>query len=333
MSYPPQSGQPYGQNPQGQSPGEYPPSGGFPQQGGQYGYPPQGQYSGPGPGGQYPPGGQPSKKTGLWIGLSAVVVAVVAFVITAFVAPGFLLGDDDDKDDDKGTASGNTGDSENSDAKAVAQYLVDAANSNDAATLTQLACADADSDIADLIDDIGALDQLQATGPVQEMGDQAQFPVIAVVQGTPNEAVVGLFNEGNGWCWSSVTVGAGGSGSPDMPGGPGGPGDMDSSSTGDDPAVITENFVDAVNAGDKSGALELVCEDDSTDRLMEKLDEAIEGSANFTVSSGDQVPDLTYYYEVEVSGTVAGEEVTGEISLNAIVEDAFCVDRLFFLAE
>ncbi len=35
-------------------------------------------------------------KTGLWVGLGIGVVTVVAFVITAFVAPGFLLSDDEE---------------------------------------------------------------------------------------------------------------------------------------------------------------------------------------------------------------------------------------------
>src|SRR5699024_12165884 len=56
---------------------------------------------GPPPGGM-PPGGmppQPPKKsnTGLWVSLGSVgVLAVVALLITGFVAPGFFLSDDDD---------------------------------------------------------------------------------------------------------------------------------------------------------------------------------------------------------------------------------------------
>lgn len=132
MTYPPQPGQPpYGHrpNPYGQS--GFPGTGGFPQQGGQYpppAGPPQqdpygqrGQYGGsygdqyggrfagqhgwygqqpgygqPGDGGfgGRPPGGK--NRAGLWIGISAATVAVVAFLVTGLAAPGFLLGDEED---------------------------------------------------------------------------------------------------------------------------------------------------------------------------------------------------------------------------------------------
>ncbi|WP_007024330.1 hypothetical protein [Saccharomonospora iraqiensis] len=135
MTYPPQPGQPpYGHQPNPYDQSGFPASGGFPQQGGQYpppaGPPPQqdpyGQYGGsygdryggqfadqqgwyghqpgyghpgygqPGDGGfgGRPPGGK--NRTGLWIGLSAAVVAVVAFLITGLAVPGFLLGDEED---------------------------------------------------------------------------------------------------------------------------------------------------------------------------------------------------------------------------------------------
>src|SRR5690606_6236701 len=109
------------------------PSGGFPQQGGQY------------PGGQYPQGfpqdpygqqggfgSQPPKKskTGLWIGLGIGVVAVVAFVITAFVAPGFLLSDDEENSaSDNG--GGNGGDGGGGGAQARAEKIRDGLASGD----------------------------------------------------------------------------------------------------------------------------------------------------------------------------------------------------------
>lgn len=110
MSYPPQHG-PYGQQPygpQGGYPPPQPPPGPPPagppywqQPYGQppYGYGPpygQGQY-GPGPSGQ--PGGKPPKRrTGLIVGSAvAVVVLAGAFLITAFLAPGFLTGDGGDR--------------------------------------------------------------------------------------------------------------------------------------------------------------------------------------------------------------------------------------------
>ncbi|UMP03130.1 Twin-arginine translocation protein TatA [Amycolatopsis sp. EV170708-02-1] len=125
MTYPPQPGQPYGQDPQGQQP----------QQGGwdpnqQYGQPQQyGQQQGWDPTQQYqqqpqqgwdqtqqyqqpqqgwdpnqqgyqqgfggPPAPPPKSKTGLIIGIVIGVVVLVAFGVTGFVAPGFLLSKDE----------------------------------------------------------------------------------------------------------------------------------------------------------------------------------------------------------------------------------------------
>lgn len=135
MTYPPQPGQPYGQDPQGQQPGGYPQQP-YPQQGGwdpnaqqqpqqgwdqtqQYGqqqgwdqtqqYPQQGGWdpnaqqqqawdpNNPGytQGFGGPPAPPKKSKTGLLIGIVIGVVVLIAFGVTGFVAPGFLLGKDD----------------------------------------------------------------------------------------------------------------------------------------------------------------------------------------------------------------------------------------------
>ncbi|MFJ8811470.1 hypothetical protein [Amycolatopsis thermoflava] len=79
MTYPPQPGQSYEPRP-----GAYG-QGGYPQQQGPF--PPGGGHPQPffGSGGGYPP--PEPKKTGLWIGLTAGVLVVVAFLVTAFAAP------------------------------------------------------------------------------------------------------------------------------------------------------------------------------------------------------------------------------------------------------
>ncbi|KZB85163.1 hypothetical protein [Amycolatopsis regifaucium] len=133
MTYPPQPGQPYGQDPQGQQPGGYPQQGGWdqtqqygqpqgwdpnqqyqqqPQQGWdqtqqypqqpQQGWDPNAQQQGwdpnnPGYPQGYggPPAPPPKSKTGLIIGIVIGVVVLIAFGVTGFVAPGFLLGKDE----------------------------------------------------------------------------------------------------------------------------------------------------------------------------------------------------------------------------------------------
>lgn len=94
MTYPPQPGQPYGQDPQGQQPGGYPQQP-YPQQGG---WNPNAQQQAWGPnnpgytqGFGGPPAPPPKSKTGLIIGVVIGVVVLIAFGVTGFVAPGFLL--------------------------------------------------------------------------------------------------------------------------------------------------------------------------------------------------------------------------------------------------
>jgi hypothetical protein len=105
VTYPqdPYGGQQPGSYPQQQSggypqqqPGGYPhQSGGYPQQPAGYGYPqPPGHHQQPGGYGAPPK----KSKTGLIVGLAgagALVIALIAFAITGFVAPGFLLSDDE----------------------------------------------------------------------------------------------------------------------------------------------------------------------------------------------------------------------------------------------
>ncbi|GAB3702316.1 hypothetical protein GCM10027598_00400 [Amycolatopsis oliviviridis] len=125
MTYPPQPGQPYGQDPQGQQPGGWDQTQqyGQPQQYGQQ--PQQGwdqtqqyQQQGWDQTQQYPQQQQPQQgwdpnnpgypqgyggppappkksKTGLIIGIVIGVVVLIAFGVTGFVAPGFLLSKDE----------------------------------------------------------------------------------------------------------------------------------------------------------------------------------------------------------------------------------------------
>ncbi|MFI7116639.1 Twin-arginine translocation protein TatA [Amycolatopsis sp. NPDC049868] len=121
MTYPPQPGQPYGQDPQGQQPqqGGWDPNQqyGQPQQQGwdqtqqyqqpQQGWDPNQQYQQQPQQGWDPnqqgyqqgyggPPAPPSKsKTGLIIGIVIGVVVLAAFGVTGFVAPGFLLSKDE----------------------------------------------------------------------------------------------------------------------------------------------------------------------------------------------------------------------------------------------
>lgn len=176
MTMPP--GQPYGQQPDpyGQ-PGGYPQQpGGYPQQGGygqqpppgqpQYGQPPYGQpqygqpqygqpqygYQQPGGFGGPPP--PPKKnKTGLWVGLSVGAVVVIAFLVTGLIAPGFLLGDDDNGANTaapqattpsarpSGSPGNSPGESSEQAAEAATERFIDAINSASGDRALQLVCS------------------------------------------------------------------------------------------------------------------------------------------------------------------------------------------------
>ena len=137
MTYPPQPGQPNGQQPVPYGQGGQTPSGGFPQQGSprypgqrypgydqqqqQYGQTYQyGQEYAQGFGG--PPAPPEKGKTGLLIGIVVGLVVLIALGVTGFVAPGFFLSKDN-------TAAGSGG------PEKVAQAIVDGINAKDLATL------------------------------------------------------------------------------------------------------------------------------------------------------------------------------------------------------
>lgn len=353
MTYPPHPGQP----PYDQQPGQggYPPAGTFPQQGG----PQPGQYPGQypvgSPGGQYPsPGGfppgygpqPPKKKTGLWIGLSAAAVAVIAFVITAFLAPGFLLSDDGT--DDNASANAGDGGAGNGDSSAeqVAQQLIDAANANNTATLTQLSCPDSDPDVAEVIGMAGQLGQVQLAAPVQESGNGAHLAVTFTAQGMQQDALVELKKTGNTWCWNNVAVSRNSEASAG-PGAPGAPGAPDNSSredpsshspdatalAGEAPALI-EKFLDALNSGDKTTAVRFFCAE--PDRIeSDALDKITASSANLAMNpETEKVYEYIDNYSVELTGTVNGKEIGfGALSLDKPDPSGnFCIEKLFFAA-
>lgn len=185
MTYPAQPGQPYGQQ------GHY----------GQGGHPQGGQYprfASPQGGGS---GGPPNRnRTGLWIGLSAGFVVVV-FLITALVAPGFLLGDDERGDGGTGGASGGSG------ATALAQQIVAGFNNHDTSALTELTCADADPDVDEVIMVVSTVDNA-TLGTVTESGSTATAGARVVVSGQTMDTTAKLVKTGQTWCWQNLSIGS-----------------------------------------------------------------------------------------------------------------------------
>lgn len=356
MTYPPQPGQPYGKQPDpyGQG-GGYPHSGGFPQQGGQYGQP-GGQQPGYGqPGGQqpgydqyagygqyagYPQGGQYGQpagpggfggpppanksKTGLWIGLSAGAVVVVALLVTAFLVPGFLLSDE-------ASAEGGPED--------VANAIVAGLNSKDRAALTGLTCTGASEDVDQAIESVDSVSNARLNGELKKVSEsEYTAPVEVTVQDQTLPFEGALAKEGDTWCWQDIMVAAGDLDTPaPHTGAPTGASEIDSGESGSaDPGtdtgtgsaaaeVVIDQWISKINSGDEAGAMSLVCEAEKP-ITQRDTDELISGNAQLEVA---EVSDGTYYVSADYTGTVDGKPVTGSVSADNFDETGFCIGLVF----
>lgn len=256
MTYPPQPGQPYGQQPDpynqggqyGQQ-GGYPQSGGFPEQSGQYGQGQQGQY-GQGqygqPGGYpqsggFPQQGQPQQggydqsaygqyqgypqqgqygQPGMGGPGGQPPKKKTGLIVGAIIGVVVLLG---------GifavtafawpgflTEDEETG-SSGSSAEQVAQSIADALSAKDTATLNQLKCGDADPMVAGVISNTSMIEGARLQGaPTQVDPATYKATMLITVQGAEVPFDGTLAKAGDTWCWKTVQVGMGGM--PEMPG-------------------------------------------------------------------------------------------------------------------
>ncbi|QFU94425.1 hypothetical protein [Amycolatopsis sp. YIM 10] len=347
MTYPPQPGQPYGQQPdpygQGQGQGGYPQSGGFQQPGQQPGYDQYGQQQQQYPGydqyGQqqqqgYDPNQQyqgypqqggygtppPKKgKTGLWIGLTIGVVVLVALGITGFVAPGFFLGDD--KEGPEGTTNA----------------IVAALNTQDRTAMQGLICADADETVKQVPDNLNELSAAKlVSGPTKKSDTEytATVEVTEKKDGDTSQFDGTLVQAGDKWCWKGLgnasNTGSGKSSSKPSSGpkssSPKGSSKPSSAPSGktDGKAVIDE-FISKVNSGDKSGALSMACS--STASLLETtVGYAIDGQGSYTVASAP--PDETLV-SADITGTESGRSVSGSVSATNFDDAGFCISTFY----
>jgi hypothetical protein len=341
MTYPPQQpgGQnPYGQDPYGRNPYGQPPGG--PQPGGQnpYGPPPGGQYPGyqpggpqqpgpygppqgpppgqygqqppgnfpPPPGGGFPggPGGEPPKggKKGLWIGLSAgAVVVIAALLITGLAAPGWMLGGRSAHD--------------------VATGVVDAFNAHDYQKInSDLICASERSDGASVdgfkhkLDKFHVTVSLSLAGKTKVHGDTATQAITMTLHGSGKlEGKTGslsldMAQENGEWC--AKHLGSDHAASPSSPSSPegssshsGSDGSAPSASSGDFQQVA-QKFVAAINAEDTSGAMGYVC-DHSKSLVKKGVDRSVTKGAHLKLEGPDSKAGsshLTRSYKVSADG-------------------------------
>ncbi len=178
----------------------------------------------PPPPGPYPGGPQPPKKgkTGIVVGIGVAVVALVVFTITAFVAPGFLLGDEDSggtsatAGDDGGSGCGTGGvpddggvqDGSAQKVNALVAKIVQGFCDQDKDALTQLICPGSEPAIRGYVEEADLVEEFALRGEVNDAGPTATAEVRAVlVDGSRRveaDMVITLSYEGSDFCWKDM---------------------------------------------------------------------------------------------------------------------------------
>lgn len=255
MSYPSHPG-PYGQYPGGPNP----------QYGGQQPMP-SGPYGQPGGFGPPPPSG--GNKAGVWIGVSIVVVALVAFAITAFVAPGFLVGGS------KSQRAANHGTAEDFTVRGVAAQdlgdkVAEALKTGKSAAVTPLLCPDATEELKTFADefrepqDVSYIEVMVGLGGKHEKEGltTAVRPLSGSAVGRPDIAgeiptSFTFVRQADGWCWQDLR----------------------------DIVGYLEDFHDALNAGDLDTLHSMQCSDGSLGLLSDPLADAIALGGTWTMEN------------------------------------------------
>lgn len=282
-------------------------------------YPPQYGQGGYPPGWGTPP---PKSKTGLWVGLSTAAAVVIAFVITAFVAPGFLLADDE-----RTPAGGGNG-ARTGGAQAVAERIIAALKAGDVKALNAARCEDADSSVDQAIGMAQQISDARLTGKVTESGGTARAPSSVKVGGREYPSVAELAKEGDTWCWRSVAIEG-------MEGQPSADPSASASEEVDpnDPRIAKgptakadeaiEAFVGAINSGDRKAAKGMLCAPDT--RLWnQRVDEAIDIGAQLAVEPSEQSGES---FVADMTAKTKDDERRGTVSVRGAQEN-YCVASL-----
>ncbi|MQA64093.1 MAG: hypothetical protein GEU86_22155 [Actinophytocola sp.] len=139
----------------------------------------------------------------------SIVVAVVLVLgtlgITGFVAPGFLLADDESSDESGGTGSGDNG------PAAAANAMMSVLNNNDVGALQAVKCSNADRDLDQLASELSQITGAKVVEPPQPLNDtQASVKFSFTYGGGQQLEVLGaLALEGDKWCWEEFDRPAG----------------------------------------------------------------------------------------------------------------------------
>ncbi|OLF10034.1 hypothetical protein BLA60_16355 [Actinophytocola xinjiangensis] len=171
------------------------------------------------------------------------VVAVAAFGVTGFVAPGFLLSDDKDSgeqttgeggdkpdnsgggdsgnsgpdsgDDNGGDSGGGSGGGSDDsgggggDAEALIDQIVDGFNSQDETGLNGLICPGSETSLKGYSRDAKYVVEFELTSEVTVSGETAEAEAhVKLENGTQKaetDATIEVADEGSGWCWKGMS--------------------------------------------------------------------------------------------------------------------------------
>ncbi|HEV2782407.1 MAG TPA: hypothetical protein VGX25_23690 [Actinophytocola sp.] len=248
----------------------------------------------PNPYRQRPP--SPPRRTALGVALAFLAVAMIAFGVTAFAWPGFLVAGGD-------SASGCARPS-GDDPRPYAEAIADCLEAGNSAVLTALTCG-GNAETRDLIGTADRIGGAELTA-LSVSGSEARA-VIEVERDDDRATIQAvLAKDGNRWCWKRIDAADAG-GVPASPTNP-------ESSVGappDDATGVLDRFLDAVNARDPDGAMELVCPTDS--RLRLRVTEVTNLGAELELDPAD-ASGGEGFVNVDVRGTVGGKRASGGVS-------------------
>jgi hypothetical protein len=350
MTYPPQPGQPYGQQPDPYGQGGQPPSGDFPQQGqpypGQQPYPqqqggyydqsgtwqqqpqqpyggydqtaaygqqqnPYGQPYGQGFGG--PPGGSSGPPPKSKTGL-LIGIAIAAVVLIAVGVTGFVAPGFFLSKDEAATAT----------PEKTAQQIVDALNAKDSATLNSLKCTDAEPDVSEMIDDVADISNVKLDKLDKVSDAEYKATVSLTVSGRAATMSGTLASAGDKWCLKLIGSSGRTPTSTKKPTSTRSTTPRSSTNTGTpstgEGAEGIKSFVDKINAKDKAGATAMVCQGAEANAVP-YIDKAVasDSPAITATPSGSGS-----FVSADIGGTYNGKEASG-ILLGRTTGGTFCI--------
>jgi hypothetical protein len=298
----------------------------YPQQpyGGQDPYAGQSGYGGYGGYGAPPPP-PPKKNTAAIVAVVAVLVVVLAGVgVTGFVAPGFFLSGDETPVGGPSTKPTSTSSEKpgSGGAEDVLAAVADGLDSQDKDALEDVACADAETIVAEAIDDAGNVTGAELTDTEEVSDDEVKGTIEVTVEDDKGEFEVTVTEVDGDWCWQDIApVGGPEPGDPTAssapatePSGPGGGGGGAPTAGGRpvpaEALAAMQTFLDAINAGDAAAAKATLCGD--AINTAADVDELVGYDPDLAIDPAmDGISSGSESVQLYLRGTAKGQELEG----------------------